>query len=119
VDYTYPKADKPTLTNITVQCSLSSRVACIGRNGAGKSTLIKMLTGESEATAGTVWRHPMMRIAYLAQHAFHHMEAHLDKSPNEYIQWRYASGEDKEDLEKVRLGDKPETNNMKTLIISA
>lgn len=103
VDYTYPKADKPTLTNITVQCSLSSRVACIGRNGAGKSTLIKMLTGESEATAGTVWRHPMMRIAYLAQHAFHHMEAHLDKSPNEYIQWRYASGEDKEDLEKVHV----------------
>mmetsp|Transcript_2759 Transcript_2759/g.6857 ORF Transcript_2759/g.6857 Transcript_2759/m.6857 type:complete len:1015 (-) Transcript_2759:210-3254(-) len=101
--FTYPKADKPTLTNITVQCSLSSRVACIGKNGAGKSTLIKMLTGESEPSEGTVWRHPMMRIAYLAQHAFHHIEQHLDSSPNEYIQWRYATGEDREDLDKVHV----------------
>ena len=101
--YQYPKAPKPTLDNITCQVSLSSRVACIGRNGAGKSTLIKMLTGESESTTGAVWRHTNMRTAYLAQHAFHHIEKHLDKTPNEYIQWRYATGEDKEDLEKVHV----------------
>uniref|UniRef100_A0A061R1D1 Elongation factor 3 n=1 Tax=Tetraselmis sp. GSL018 TaxID=582737 RepID=A0A061R1D1_9CHLO len=101
--FQYPTADKPTLANITVQCSLSSRVACIGKNGAGKSTLIKMLTGETEPTSGSVWRHTNMRIAYLAQHAFHHIEKHLDKTPNEYIQWRYATGEDKEDLEKVHV----------------
>lgn len=47
--------------------SLSSRVACVGPNGAGKSTLIKVLTGETEATAGTVWKHPNLRIAYVAQ----------------------------------------------------
>eukprot|EP00951_Prasinocladus_malaysianus_P050642 scaffold682501_cov41-Prasinocladus_malaysianus.AAC.1 len=62
-----------------------------------------MLTGESEPTTGTVWRHTNMRIAYLAQHAFHHIEKHLDKTPNEYIQWRYQTGEDKEDLEKVHV----------------
>jgi elongation factor 3 len=28
------------------------------------------------------------------------MEKHLDKSPNEYIQWRYCSGEDKEAADK-------------------
>merc|ERR1712093_74654 len=33
------------------------------------------------------------RVAYVAQHAFHHIEAHLDKTPNEYIRWRYANGE--------------------------
>lgn len=49
------------------QVSLSSRVACVGPNGAGKSTLIKVLTGETEATAGTVWKHPNLRIAYVAQ----------------------------------------------------
>jgi len=47
-----------------------------------------------------VWKHPNLRVAYVAQHAFHHMEKHLDKSPNEYIQWRYASGEDKEAADK-------------------
>lgn len=80
---------------------MSSRVACVGANGAGKSTLIKVLTGETEATEGTVWKHPNLRIAYVAQHAFHHIEQHLDKTPNEYIQWRYAVGEDREALVKA------------------
>ena len=43
-------------------------------NGAGKSTLIKLLTGETEACEGAVWRHPNLRLAYVAQHAFHHVE---------------------------------------------
>jgi ATPase subunit of ABC transporter with duplicated ATPase domains len=47
---------------------------------------LQVLTGETEATEGTVWKHPNLRIAYVAQHAFHHIEQHLDKTPNEYIQ---------------------------------
>ena len=46
-------------------------------------------------------KHPNLRVAYVAQHAFHHIEKHLDKTPNEYIQWRYAGGEDREEQEKV------------------
>ncbi|KAG5458192.1 MAG: P-loop containing nucleoside triphosphate hydrolase protein, partial [Olpidium bornovanus] len=101
VDFSYPGSGKQQLTGITFQCSLSSRVAVIGPNGAGKSTMIKLLTGELEPSAGVVWKHPNLRIAYVAQHAFHHIEQHLDKTPNQYIQWRYASGEDREELEKV------------------
>jgi elongation factor 3 len=99
--FQYPTADKPTISNVSLQVSLSSRVGCLGANGAGKSTLIKVLTGETEPTEGTVWKHPNLRIAYVAQHAFHHIEQHLDKTPNEYIQWRYAVGEDREALQKV------------------
>jgi len=102
--FTYPINDTPTLFDITVQVSLSSRVACIGENGAGKSTMIKLLVGEIEPQIGDVWKHPNARIAYVAQHAFHHIEMHLDKTPNEYIRWRYANqGEDKESLVKVTL----------------
>jgi elongation factor 3 len=101
MSFQYPGAPKPQLTGVSLQVSLSSRVACIGANGAGKSTLIKVLTGEAEPTEGTVWKHPNLRIAYVAQHAFHHIEQHLDKTPNEYIQWRYAVGEDREALIKV------------------
>jgi elongation factor 3 len=51
-----------------------------------------------------VWKHPNARVAYVAQHAFHHIEDHLTKTPNEYIRWRYANGgEDKESLVKVSL----------------
>jgi len=102
--YTYPVNDTPTLFDISVQVSLSSRVACVGENGAGKSTMIKLLVGEIEPQVGDVWKHPNARIAYVAQHAFHHIEMHLTKTPNEYIRWRYANnGEDKESLVKVSM----------------
>jgi elongation factor 3 len=102
--FTYPVNTKPTLFDISVQVSLSSRVACVGENGAGKSTMIKLLVGEIEPQEGEVWKHPNARIAYVAQHAFHHIESHLDKTPNEYIRWRYANnGEDKESLVKVTM----------------
>jgi elongation factor 3 len=101
--FTYPGNTVPTLFDITIQVSMASRVGCVGENGAGKSTMIKVLTGELVPQTGEVWRHPNARVAYVAQHAFHHIEDHLDKTPNEYIRWRYSNGEDKETLVKVSM----------------
>ncbi|KAI8083059.1 P-loop containing nucleoside triphosphate hydrolase protein [Halteromyces radiatus] len=98
--YTYAGASRPSLFNASASLSLSSRVAVVGPNGAGKTTMIKLLTGESIPQTGTVWRHPALRIGYVAQHAFHHLEQHLEKTPMDYLQWRYSTGEDKEVLEK-------------------
>merc|ERR1719282_1326048 len=82
-------------------------------NGAGKSTMIKLLVGEIEPQTGDVWKHPNARIAYVAQHAFHHIENHLTKTPNEYIRWRYANnGEDKESLVKVTMQFTPEEEKL-------
>merc|ERR1712072_442668 len=117
VSFKYPRNDKVTIEKATVQVSLSSRVACIGPNGAGKSTLIKCLTGEVQPTTGTVWQHPNARIGYIAQHAFHHIEQHMDKTPNEYIRWRYAGGEDREAIAKdtMKISD-AELELQKTVI---
>merc|ERR1711924_519277 len=52
--------------------------------------------GELKPETGSIWRQPNMRLAYVAQHAFHHLEKHLDKTPVEYILWRYSGGYDKE-----------------------
>lgn len=103
VSLTYPGNSVPTIKDITVRASMASRVACVGVNGAGKSTMIKVLTGELEPTTGTVWKYPNSRIGYIAQHAFHHIESHLNKTPNEYIRWRYAFGDDREGLEKANM----------------
>jgi len=102
ISFTYPTADKPQLNHVSVRVSLSSRVACVGANGAGKSTMIKLLTGElvADKGSGEVWKHPNCRVAYVAQHAFVHIENHLEKTPNEYIRWRYQYGVDKEALKK-------------------
>ncbi|KAH8908151.1 hypothetical protein BR93DRAFT_927188 [Coniochaeta sp. PMI_546] len=96
VSYQYPKAPKPSLSDVSCQLTLSSRVAVIGPNGAGKSTLIKLLTGEVIPSSGKVEKHPNLRIGYIKQHALEHVEMHLEKTPNQYLQWRYANGDDRE-----------------------
>ena len=103
VSLTYPGNSVPTIRDISVRASMASRVACVGVNGAGKSTMIKVLTGELEPTTGTVWKYPNSRIGYIAQHAFHHIEKHLNKTPNEYIRWRFAFGDDREGLDKATM----------------
>ncbi|KAG9199537.1 hypothetical protein G6514_008395 [Epicoccum nigrum] len=98
--FTYPGAPKPSLYNASCNLSLSSRVAIIGANGAGKSTLIKILTGEVTPQEGKVEKHPNLRIGYIKQHALEHVEMHMEKTPNQYLQWRYANGDDREVLMK-------------------
>ncbi|CUM64012.1 uncharacterized protein PRCAT00001600001 [Priceomyces carsonii] len=99
--FQYPGTSKPQVTNISFQCSLSSRIAVIGPNGAGKSTLINVLTGELLPTSGEVYVHENCRIAYIKQHAFAHIDNHLDKTPSEYIQWRFQTGEDRETMDRA------------------
>ncbi|GAA5890854.1 hypothetical protein JCM8208_003074 [Rhodotorula glutinis] len=102
VAFQYPTSPVQQLYDISLQVSLSSRVAVLGPNGSGKSTLVKLLVGETEPNkGGEVWRHPNLVIGYVAQHAFHHIDHHLDKTPLEYMLQRYQTGEDIEELEKA------------------
>ncbi|KAL6231913.1 hypothetical protein BDW75DRAFT_218895 [Aspergillus navahoensis] len=99
--FRYPGVDRDQLQDITFQVSLGSRIAVIGPNGAGKSTLVDVLTGEKIATKGEVYHHENIRIAYIKQHAFAHIDNHLDKTPSEYIQWRFQTGEDRETMDRA------------------
>merc|ERR1711998_782763 len=99
VTFKYPSHEKNTVENVSLTVCQASRVAVVGANGAGKSTAIKLLIGELKPESGSIWRHQNMRLAYVAQHAFHHLEKHLDKTPVEYIMWRFAGADDRESLE--------------------
>ncbi|QSS63166.1 elongation factor 3 [Histoplasma capsulatum] len=100
VTYTYPGNSKPSLIDASCSLTLSSRTAIIGGNGAGKSTFIKLLTGELIPQSGKVEKHPNLRIGYIKQHALEHVEMHMEKTPNQYLQWRYQNGDDREVLMK-------------------
>merc|ERR1719194_257337 len=99
VTYQYPTKDKPTIMDVSLTVSQVSRVAVIGANGAGKSTAIKILVGEMTPQDGTIWKASGLRMAYVAQHAFHHLEKHMQETPTQYIMWRFAGNDDKESLE--------------------
>lgn len=115
----YPSMPRPSLVDASVSVSLSSRVGVIGPNGAGKSTLIKVLTGEIVPNEGKVEKHPNLRVAMMAQHAFHHLEQHLEKTACQYIRWRYQDGHDREITEKAtRKMSAEETDQMKVPIVS-
>ena len=116
--YTYPGATKPSIQDTTCALTLSSRTAIIGANGAGKSTLIKLLTGETIPQTGRVEKHPNLRIGYIKQHALEHVEMHMEKTPNQYLQWRYANGDDREVLMKQTRVLTPEDKAQMEKIVS-
>jgi len=94
-----------------------SRVGVCGKNGEGKSTAIKLLTGENIPQVGTVYKHPSVRLGYLAQHSFDTINDHPDKTANEYIRWRFEiPGEDREAIKKktTTLSEEEEAQMLKT-----
>merc|ERR1719487_1522496 len=99
VTYQYPTKDKPTIMDVSLTVSQVSRVAVIGANGAGKSTAIKVLVGEQNPSEGQIWKAAGLRLAYVAQHAFHHLEKHMQETPTQYIMWRFAGNDDRESIE--------------------
>merc|ERR1712178_506824 len=99
--FTYPGNTIPTIENISFQVSMVSRVGVCGKNGEGKSTAIKLLTGENIPQEGSVYKHPGVRLGYLAQHSFDTINNHPTKTANEYIRWRFEiPGEDREAIKK-------------------
>lgn len=59
----------PLLDGVDLEIDPAERVCLIGRNGTGKSTLLKLIDGEIQPDAGSVWRSDGLRVARLAQEA--------------------------------------------------
>ena len=90
---------KPTIVDVNLTVSQVSRVAVIGANGAGKYTAVNVLVGEQAPTSGSIWKTAGLRLAYVAQHAFHHLEKHMQETPTQYTMWRFAGNDHKESIE--------------------
>ena len=57
----------PLLEEANLQIDPGERLALIGRNGAGKSSLLRVISGETPADSGAIWREPSLRISRLDQ----------------------------------------------------
>lgn len=54
-------------TNISVSLPEKSRVGLVGPNGVGKTTLMRIITGDDDASSGSVFRARGLRMGYLPQ----------------------------------------------------
>ena len=76
-----------------------SRVAVIDASGEGKSTAIRVLVGGRLPTSGSNWKAADFRLVYVARHAFHRLEKHMQETPKQYIMWFFAGDDERESLE--------------------
>ncbi|MCR4376208.1 MAG: ATP-binding cassette domain-containing protein, partial [Acidobacteria bacterium] len=57
----------PLLDDASMQIEAGERIAVVGRNGTGKSTLLKIIAGDLEPDAGTLWIGPGVKVSRLPQ----------------------------------------------------
>lgn len=57
----------PLLNDANLTLEEGERVAILGRNGAGKSSLMKLVAGDIQPAAGSLWRKPGLKIGILPQ----------------------------------------------------
>jgi ATP-binding cassette ChvD family protein len=71
---TFPGAQKPVLSNISLQFYQGAKIGIVGPNGAGKSTLMKIMAGVDKEFTGEAWPGEYITVGYLEQ------EPQLDSS---------------------------------------
>lgn len=54
VSFTYPKAEKPVLKNVSFAVKKGEKISVVGLNGAGKSTLVKLICRMYKADSGEI-----------------------------------------------------------------
>ncbi|MES2698376.1 MAG: energy-dependent translational throttle protein EttA [Pseudomonadota bacterium] len=64
---TFPGANKPVLSNISLQFYQGAKIGIVGPNGAGKSTLIKIMAGIDKDYTGEAWPGENITVGYLEQ----------------------------------------------------
>lgn len=54
VTFTYPKAEKPVLKNVSFCVNAGEKISIVGLNGAGKSTMVKLLCRMFQPDSGVI-----------------------------------------------------------------
>ncbi len=67
VTFAFESGTAPLINDFSISIEKNDRIAIIGKNGKGKSTLLNLLSQELHPQAGTIRRHPALKLAYFGQ----------------------------------------------------
>ncbi len=68
---------KEVFSGVSGMIRRQEKIAVVGVNGAGKSTFLKVLTGKTEATSGTVTLGANVNVGYFSQHSMDILEGRM------------------------------------------
>ena len=57
----------PVLSDVSIHVHEDQFTGIVGPSGAGKTTLLRLFLGTMKPVAGTIWRRPDLRVAYVPQ----------------------------------------------------
>jgi len=69
----WPKNDgseQLVFSTLNTTIKRQDKLAVVGVNGAGKSTLLKIITGQTDATSGSLHIGPSIKVGYFSQYSF-------------------------------------------------
>ncbi|AIT78819.1 energy-dependent translational throttle protein EttA [Novosphingobium pentaromativorans] len=104
---TFPGAQKPVLSNISLQFYQGAKIGIVGPNGAGKSTLMKIMGGIDTDFTGEAWPGENITVGYLPQ------EPQLDTSKTVLENVKDGARETADKIDRFNeismiMGDPPE-----------
>jgi ATP-binding cassette, subfamily F, member 3 len=67
LSFSFDPGGTPLINGLSMAAGRRDRIAIIGKNGKGKTTLLNLLAGELVPSAGLVYRHENVKIAYFGQ----------------------------------------------------
>ena len=108
VSFGYNAVGESLLVDLTLRIARGTKIALVGGNGSGKSTLIKLITGELEGqgkTAGTIWRHPSLRIGHMTQYSIEELEEYAHMTVVQYAEDKLSSGRASSNVIKEASGN--------------
>jgi len=112
---TFPGAQKPVLSNISLQFYQGAKIGIVGPNGAGKSTLMKIMAGIDTEFTGEAWPGEYITVGYLPQ------EPELDTSKTVLENVRDGARETADLVDRFNeismlMGDPPEDADFDALM---
>ena len=88
-------SNKIIVNTFSININTKSRIAILGANRSGKTNLIKLIIGLNKPLSGNVFINKTLSLGFISENNIYELLEHCDKTPIEYLYWRYKKGYDK------------------------